>query len=281
MLGDCIIREIEEPCFGDAETLRWEDSEGPLSVSFVGVSPTGHYRLRLGKDISVDVRPDGLETWQSPHQDDGSLDHFLMDQVIPRMLAYGGAHVVHAGAVRCGNSTILLVGPSGRGKSTLAASFDQSGQPLLGDDAIIINWLHNRPVPKSVYPSLRLFPDSIAALIPSKTATDPVAHYTAKRRVRLPIDASNAPSSVEIAAIFVLGEAAEQIQIRQLNEAESCIAIVSNSFALDPSDAVRAFRRLEASSRLARAVPAFDLRYPRDYARLPAVHDAILARIAG
>ena len=106
--------------------LRWADDDGPLTISFVGVGSSGHYRLRLGEDLAVDVLPDQLATWQRSATDDCSLDHFLSDQVIPRVLAHRGDHVVHAGAVRSSDAAILMIGPSGRGKSTLAASFDQA-----------------------------------------------------------------------------------------------------------------------------------------------------------
>ena len=261
------------------EMLRWADDDGPLTISFVGDVSSGHYRLRLGRDLAVDVLPDQLATWQRSATDDCSLDHFLSDQVIPRVLAHRGDHVVHAGAVRSGDSAILMVGPSGRGKSTLAASFDQAGEPLLGDDAMVIGWQADRPFATPVYPSLRLLPDSIAAILPPSAATDEVAHYTSKRRVRLPIDDSG--PAVAVTAIMVIGEPAEAIETRRLSAADACIALVTNSFALDPSDVAQAQRRLEASCRLAASVPTFEIRYPRDYAQLPMVRAAILDLVAG
>lgn len=251
-------------------------------MSLVEAGLNGHYRLRLGHDLIVDVLPGNrLETRRRSPSSDSSLNHFLADQVIPRLLAHGGDHVLHAGAFRAGDKAILLMGSTGRGKSTLAASFDQAGLPLVGDDAMIISWANARPFAKSVYPSLRLLPDSIAALLPATVDTASVADYTPKRRVSLPIEASTAALSSKVAAIFAIGEPTtnSDIKVRRLTEAEACIDLVSNSFALDPSNIDGARNRLALASRLARTVMTFEIRYPRDYAKLPEVRDAILAHL--
>lgn len=58
------------------------------------------------------------------------------------------------------------------------------------------------------------------------------------------------------------------------------MALVESSFALDPVDPDQALGRLNDASALARQVPAFEIAYPRDYARLPEVRQAILDQLA-
>ena len=58
------------------------------------------------------------------------------------------------------------------------------------------------------------------------------------------------------------------------------MALVENSFSLDPSDVSEAAKRLDAASAVARNVPMFQITYPRDYARLPEVRAAILGQVA-
>ena len=279
MTGDWAIRSYSSLPLNVMEVECWSDESGPLSISYVGDVESGNYRLRLGRDLAVDVLPDHLATWQRSASDDCSLDHFLSDQVFPRVLTHGGNHVLHAGAVQFRDAAILMIGPSGRGKSTLAASFNQAEASLIGDDAMVIGWQADRPFATPVYPSLRLLPDSIAAILPPGAATDMVAHYTPKRRVRLPID--DCGPAVAVTAIMVIGEPADAIETRRLSAADACIALVTNSFALDPSDVAQAQRRLEASVRLAASVPTFEIHYPRDYAQLPMVRAAILDLVAG
>lgn len=158
---------------GPGETVRWADPAGPLVISFFGGPGHGHHRLRHADDIIVDVLPDRrIVTRVRTGLSRPTLDHFLADQVLPRVRAQGGDFVLHAGAVRVDGAAILLMGASGRGKSTLVTSLDSAGLALLGDDAMVVSCLDEHPRTKAVYPSLRLLPDSIAALFcESRTTT--------------------------------------------------------------------------------------------------------------
>lgn len=171
------------------------------------------------------------------------------------------------------------MGLSGRGKSTLVSSFNQAGFALLGDDAMVVSSLDTIPRVRPVYPSLRLFPDSIEALMSGVVTAGSVAHYSTKQRIDVPVvsDAGDLPLSIK--AIFSIA-APGQVGLRRLAVAEACMSLVENSFALDPSDTARARERLRDASTLAHHVPTFEISYPRDYARLPEVRQAILDQIA-
>lgn len=264
------------------ETALWQDSGGPLRLSRVKSDHSSHYRLHLDDDVAVDVLADRhLVVRVRPDVPTISIDHFLADQVVPRVIAQDGGLVLHAGAVSLGESAILLLGASGRGKSTLATSFHCNGWPLMGDDAVTI-LAADTPCATAIYPSLRLFPDSIAALLSDDVACEDIAHYSDKQRIPVSIVTEVKFAPAPIKAIFVLDEPSELgIQLRRLSIADACMAIVGNSFALDPTDAHRARNRLDAASALARQVPAFGMSYPRDYTRLPEVRDAIFGALGG
>ena len=266
---------------GVTEGLLWQDPETPLSIWTLGEREQAGYRLRIS-GLVVDIVPPGRVVIRSTSGlPKTTIDHFLADQVFPRLLADAGSFIIHAGAVRVENEAILLMGDSGRGKSTLVASFDQVGMPLLGDDAMIIDTVGSVATVRAVYPSLRLLPDSIDALMPGKITAGPVAHYSRKERIDVAGDRGNDETAPQICAIFAIGEAtADVIDIHALSPAEACIALVTNSFALDPSNTAKARDRMERASALARQVPAFDIAYPRDYARLPEVRQAILDQVA-
>ncbi len=57
------------------------------------------------------------------------------------------------------------------------------------------------------------------------------------------------------------------------------MALVEQSFALDPTDILCAQQRLRRASEVASAVPTFMLSYPRDYACLPEVRQRILEAV--
>ena len=176
-----------------------------------------------------------------------------------------------------GEEAILLLGESGSGKSSLAASFERKGYALLGDDALVVSWRGQSAHARAVYPSLRLFPDSIQALFSEGIPTASVAHYTPKLRVSVPLKDEGERSALPIRAIFVLGAPSpdSQVKVCRKSIADACMSLVEGSFVLDPTDTSRAPKRLHDASALAREVPVFDLSYPRAYSRLADVRAAI------
>lgn len=275
---------IEADVGSDSETEIWRDEVGLLSVSRTSRHQPNCYRLRFSDEVVLDVLADRRLIIERSARSTASTftrDHFLADQVLPRILAHEGKFVLHAGASRLSGRAIILMGASGLGKSTLAASFDQFGGSLLGDDALVVSWEDAAPCVSAVYPSLRLLPDSVEALfrdIPHSTA---VAPYTNKQRITLPDSADPEPQPVPIAAIFVLAVPSSdpEIRLNRLSTGNACMAFITNSFALDPTDTGLAGRKLQGASALAHQVPAFEIHYPRDYARLPDVHAAIIAQV--
>ena len=255
----------------------WIDQNGTLSLSR---SAPQNYRLRFEDQIYVDVCCDDRVVSEVPLNGDvpkSTRDHFLVDQVMPRLLSQGDQLVLHAGAVCVGDGVLLLLGRSGSGKSTLVTSFQQCGYTLMGDDAVIISHDDGLPMAKAIYPSLRLFPDSIDALFSEPRALQAMAHYSSKQRIDVTGEQEAGPMPVQ--AIFVLSDDGP-IAVRRLSTPQACMAIVENSFALDPTDPERAQLRLKRASRLAMHVPVLEISYPRDYARLPEVREAVIAAVA-
>lgn len=263
------------------EEYLWSD-EG-LKIFRLGKTTDEHYRLQFSPEISFDVECATRMIWSNA---DNRLPattarHLLYDQILPRVIAHTGSLVLHAGAFQDRGCAILALGKSGRGKSTLVASFNQAGQALIGDDASVISWCNGRPHVSAVYPSLRLLPDSISALLPPDIQSSDVAHYSPKQRIDLLSGQDGQDISAPIVAQFVIGAPAisESITLRRLTIAQACMAIIENSFALNPTDPEGARERMVKASTLARSIATFEISYPRDYARLPEVRQTILDQV--
>jgi hypothetical protein len=97
--------------------------------------------------------------------------------------------------------------------------------------------------------------------------------------VRVEVPAGDAPANPEVALDSILIVAApadsEECRARCLGGAETCMGVVRNSFALDPTDRRRASERLRVACALADAVPCWELSYPRQFDLLPQVRELV------
>lgn len=95
--------------------------------------------------------------------------------------AWFGSHhtpLLHAGAVGAGGGGVLIVGPGGRGKSTLALSAALAGMGYAGDDYVLVQ-SQPEPYVHSLYRTAKLEVDHLTRMFPDlatrlRTA-DPVA----------------------------------------------------------------------------------------------------------
>lgn len=285
--GWSLVRQefFEDDPAQTTEYRLWNDPTGTLTVSRLDELSAGKFRVCFFDQMVIDVRTEDqlIVDHSLPLTIPSSTRrHVLADQLYPRVLSHEGNLVLHAGAFEANDQSILVVGASGRGKSSLVASFQQAGYPLLGDDALVISEIDGVACAKAVYPSLRLFPDSIKALFAEIVSTTKVAPYTSKQRVEIPPSKASRVQPIPIQAIFILARRSTdtEIQLRRISVAESCMALVENSFALDPTDTQRAAKRLISASAIARVIPTFEISYPRSFQRLPQVREAILAQCA-
>ena len=212
---------------------------------------------------------------------DATLRHIWLDQIHPVLLDFDGSLVLHGGAVRRHGQGLVILGPSGRGKSTLVASLASPESPALNDDGVVIGDGDEGHTVAPTYPGLRLLPDSLARLVPAAVETSPVSHYASKRRIHRPGHLSAAPAPLGALVFLDPPRADGAIAVERIPPARACMGLVSQSFALDPTDRTRAASRLRQAAALAAAVPAFTLAYPRDYDRLPDVHAALFAAVDG
>lgn len=260
------------------EGPSWSDPDGSMSIA--SDRERNRFVIKFGDDARFDIRLSSFEIRFSSERDADTIDHFLADQILPRILAHEGRFVLHGAAVLTTHGAIGIVGPSGAGKSTLAASLHRRGFQLIGDDALILSPEESGGfVCQSVYPSLRLFPDSITALFEKPPEQEGVAHYTSKMRV-LP-DTLEGLEEVPLRALFLIDEAASnsRVSVRPADRRAACMTVLGQSFSLDPGEPRAAAERLAVASRIVQSVPTFELEYPRDYSCISDVHRALLQQL--
>jgi len=265
----------------------WRDDGDDVSLQLALVPATAEhpavrYLLRAPSqaDFLIDPSAASITVDATPELADNTLEHLLLDQAIPRLLAGRGHLVVHASVVHAGQHTVAFLGRSGWGKSTLAALLHDHGFPALCDDCALQELHDNQVFATPSYPGLRLYADSIAQAPGIAPGAGPVSDYTDKQRI---IELALDPVLLEpqpLSALYLLDApdiATTTTQIEPINAAAACMALIEHGFRLDPTDPVRTASLLRQASAVAQAIPAFLLCYPRDFSQRDALIDRLHA----
>jgi hypothetical protein len=213
-----------------------------------------------------------------------TLEHLLLDQILPRALSHQGRIVLHAAAVAIDGRAAVFLGDTGRGKSTLVRYLIGTGLPLVSDDCLILTAAGDPVMGIGSYPGLRLWPDSVRALEAGADQSGGVAHYSRKRRIAMPPTVRFQTTPLPLAQLFLLAPPApddEAIAIVPVPARERVVHLHEYSFRLDVTDRVRSAREFAALADLAERLPLAWLRYPRRYERLPEVAAAVRAHLTG
>ena len=270
---------------------RWLDDDDGISLQVAALDGSRvlqsakRYLLRAPDqcDFILDPTAGTIEVAPEAGLALNTLEHLLLDQVIPRLLAGRGHLVVHASLVRFGTQAVAFLGRSGWGKSTLAALLHRHGLTALCDDCILLERQDGAVFAIPSYPGLRLYEDSIAQALVDDLAIGPVAEYSDKQRI---IGLDLPPDLLEpqpLAAICLLDDpqqATDSLGLAPTTTAAACMALIEHGFRLDPSDPAQSVQQLRQASAAADAVPTFLLSHPRDFARQNALIRLLRSRFA-
>jgi adenylate kinase family enzyme len=206
---------------------------------------------------------------------ESAIRHLLVDSVIPLILSRREPLVLHASGILMNYRAIAFVGPSGQGKSTLAANYGRLGYPVIADDYLVLRYIAGDWVAVPSYPGVRLLPECRQAMFDASTPTEEVTPYTLKRRVSDPQLVPFVTSPAKVRCLYVLDEerqaSSHEIAIEKMSRREVFVKLVSSSFNLDITDKELLKRQFAALSQIVEALPCFRLRYAREMGALPGV----------
>ena len=253
--------------------IEWLYRQPSLNV---GLGASGVFCLEFPGFVTFEVNPEHctIAICAGVEANAETISHFLYDQLFPRIIAQDEFLVLHSAAVSGGSGAILFIGPTGAGKSTLAASLHLAGFALIGDDAIIVRRNDSGHVAEAVYRSLRLNLDALTAL-GGPWSHRAMAQYSEKRRVE-EAELGDVLPPQPIAAIVVLS-VGEDVHLSRLSTVEACMTVAEHSFWLDPSDVEQTCKRLTAACDVVAATPVYRLKFRRDFADLPVIHEQLSA----
>ena len=237
------------------------------------------YMLRFPEMADFEVSADGrlVRGWPAIAVAPSTVNHLYLNQVLPLALSRQGKLMLHGSAVEIHGQGVAFIGESGRGKSTLAASFATGGSRFLTDDGLHLEWVGGECQIIPSHPSIRLWEDSQEALISNTAAVAPALDFTTKSRLLAGPDIAFCDQARALRRIYFLGERDASVPTMvRLRPAEALICLAKNSFLLDIEARDMLAQHFDDVSRLAQLPIYFSLDYPRRYEALPQVREAII-----
>lgn len=168
---------------------------------------------------------------------------------------------------------VLIVGPSGRGKSTLAVQLAMAGWPYLSDDELLLSLVDGEVEVRAFRSFFAVNQASAAGIASSnkalKTCFEPDAVFTSGRW----------PKASPGVLLFTNVSGERNTQLRKLTQAESMTRLI-RACPWATYDRSIASANLEVLSRLARQTSAFDLYAGRDLLT-PGFASGLLSNVTG
>ena len=260
---------------------EWVLSDGTPSTQFY--RDGSGYLLRFPGLADYQVSADGRDVFccPVPGVSDETTRHLYLNQVLPLALSRQEKLVFHASAVDVGGAAVVFAGESGRGKSTLAASFATSGSPFLTDDGLVIEERAAEYWVAPSHPSIRLWDDSRQALVRLGAPTAEPVPFTSKTRFLAGDEIPFCNEPRPLRRVYFLGDATSpRVSIEQVSRSDALIELVKHSFLLDIQARELIAAHFDRLSRLVAPGIYFKLDYPRTYESLPDVRRAVLEHVS-
>jgi hypothetical protein len=264
----------------------------PVNVDVIvhfgdGEPPADAHAMEYDDGTRFRVRADEIWcSWTTTPEDAAT---YLVGAVLAYTIRLRGALSLHASGIVLQGCALLVAGPPGSGKSTVAATCAQRGATVITDDVAAIDvcrpersegpgrGVRADPSPPRVelpryvvhpgYPRLRLWSDVAEAFWGALPRLTP---FWDKRYLAVPRDAF-APEAQPIGAICVLAGRAGEPSLRLLDGHEAAIALLRNASVTEQLSVDMRERELAQVTRLAEAVPVFELLAPGELHRAPEV----------
>ena len=267
----------------DAEPFhRYTFEDGTVWTEFYR-SAEG-YLLRFPELADFEVSADGTEVIAHPTAatDEATIEHLYINQLVPLALSRQGRPAYHASVVTVPGGAVAFLGKTGMGKSTLAASFALNEAAFLTDDALLIEESDDGCLAMPSHASLRLWDDSMEALVDERIAKASAISYSSKARLLAGAALAYCEEPQTLLAAFLLErQGAQDVTIHELSGLDRYMAWLGNSFLLDVEDHELLAQHFEWTHRISGAVPTFTLDFPRNYAMLPDVQTTVRNHVAG
>ncbi len=255
----------------------WTFPDGTLWTAFYRTNDGYLLRFPDLADFQVSAGALHVTAFPVPEVSDATVQHLYLNQVLPLVLSKQGKLIFHASAVEVAGGAVAFAAESGRGKSTLAASFAVSGFRFLTDDGLVVEPTADGHRILPSHPSIRLWEDSEAALIAPGVRTAPALPFTPKSRFLAGDEICFCDQPRPLRRVYFLGnDKVATPEFQRLSAAEALVEWVKHSFLLDVEEKPRLASHFDQVAKLANQPIHYRLDYPRRFEDLVWVRAAIV-----
>jgi hypothetical protein len=254
-----------------------------------GILEDGSLYMRWEDWLELLISPDGKSVLCGNRSNVAleAFDAYLTNFVVSAALLQQGEEPLHTTVIEIGDRAVGLMGPSGIGKSTLAAHLINRGWDLVTDDMLRVTFECNTAFAHPGPYRLKLFKESAARYLhnavccgPFNPAHGPVGNPLNKKLIFQPRDGAAVKSARRLSALFRLYQPSHDSQpsrilVTQLAGHDLFTTILSSTMHRRDHSPARLQRQFHFAERLVRAIPVYRLTYPRCYDVLNSVADQI------
>jgi hypothetical protein len=178
-----------------------------------------------------------------------------------------------------GTGGVAVLGPAGKGKSTLAAVLRRRHHQHLSDGMCILEETAGKPHLIPGPPSAKLWPDTLHALGADPLQFEPAFSNLEKRLVPVTTPASP-PTPASIVFVLDVDPAGESTTVQRLPPVDSIWELVQNYYLADYFGRSQATAIFTRCARLAKFVQVFRLVRPNNLHALEEVAEAVERTVA-
>lgn len=255
----------------------WTIENAPDWCHFFRIEDDYVLRFPNLADFKIDAQTLTVRCKPVPNVPISTIKQLYLNQVVPLVQSRSSKLVFHGSAIVADDLALAFVGVSGRGKSTLAASFSSNNHPFLTDDGLLIKKLDDVYQVVPSHASVRLWNDSHSAVLGENAVFEEPLDYTSKLRFPANEKMVHYQKPSKLHKIYFLGAAVtDEIRITKLSHQKALLELINNSFLLDIEDKKMLTQHFDQLSKFSALGVFYQLDYPRDYSQLANVRQTIL-----
>lgn len=241
-----------------------------------------YFHLRYADGTQFVVDNAGTRVWATWPTDTLTLEDtatYLLGPVMGFVLLLRGFISLHACAVAVADRAIAIVGPAGSGKSTTAAAFAERGYPILAEDVVTLKDRGVEFLVQPGYPSIRLWPSSVAALYGTAATLPRLTPTWDKCYLDLTQEKYEFQQQpLPLGAIYLLSERTDDPApaVCELAPTERLMSLVANTYATYLMDKTMRAREFSVLKRVVETVPIRKVTPHSDPARIGGLCQTII-----